>query len=221
VLDTWFSSALLPFSVHEWPKKSQNMQAFFPNTILETGGDILFFWVARMAMMSYLLCGALPFKTVFLHPIIRDAQGRKMSKSLGNVIDPLEIIDGCALQTLLDKIKDGNLDLSEQSKSLEDKTREFPQGIPECGSDALRFSLLCYISQSRSINLDLKRIIGYRNFCNKIWQSFKFVTAKFADFTYDVSNIDFKSLNLLNQYILVKLNHTVNTVNLGFRNYNF
>ena len=114
VLDTWFSSGLLPFSVFEWPNcDSKDLEAFFPNSVLETGTDILFFWVARMAMFSVLLCGKLPFKTVYLHPIIRDAQGRKMSKSLGNVVDPLEIIDGCTLKALQEKILEGNLDKNE------------------------------------------------------------------------------------------------------------
>lgn len=129
-----------------WPNKdSDDLKAFYPNAILETGWDILFFWVARMVMMGLLLTGKLPFKEVFLHPMIRDSQGVKMSKSKGNVIDPLEIIDGCSLQTLIQKIQSGNLDKSEMNRAVQLKTKEYPSGFPECGSDALRFALLAYM----------------------------------------------------------------------------
>lgn len=131
VLDTWFSSALFPFSPFGWPDQSSPaLKTFYPNSMLETGHDILFFWVARMVMMGFLLTDQLPFKDVFLHPIVRDAQGMKMSKSLGNVIDPLEVIQGCQLQQLLDKIQQGNLDPKEMARCTEEKKREFPQGIP-------------------------------------------------------------------------------------------
>ena len=137
---------MFPFSPFGWPdNENPNLKSFYPNSILETGHDILFFWVARMVMMGYLLTDQLPFKTVFLHPIVRDAEGKKMSKTLGNVIDPLEVIDGCELQTLIDKLKNGNLDPKEVQRCINEKTREFPNGMIRCGSDALRYGLLSYM----------------------------------------------------------------------------
>merc|ERR1712127_656000 len=169
VLDTWYSSGLFPFATMGWPNNDTlDMKAFFPGDLLETGHDILFFWVARMVMMSLELTDKLPFKTVFLHPMVRDEEGGKMSKSKGNVIDPLEVIDGCELQTLLQKLYDSNIPEKEIKKTELQKQKEFPDGIPECGTDALRFSLLAYMVQS-SINLDVKRVVGYRQFCNKLW----------------------------------------------------
>lgn len=153
-----------------WPDKdSKDLAAFFPNSTLETGWDILFFWVARMVSMSLWLTGKLPFKNVFLHPIIRDKDGKKMSKSSGNVIDPVEIIDGTTLENLKKKVLEGNLPQSEIAKTIKSKEVDFPDGIPECGSDALRFGLLAYMQRALNINLDVLRIIGYRQFCNKIW----------------------------------------------------
>jgi valyl-tRNA synthetase len=130
--------------------------------MLETGHDILSFWVARMVMMSLILTEKLPFTEVFLHPIIRDAEGRKMSKSLGNVIDPLEIIEGCKLDILIKKLLEGNLEAKEIEKSTKNLTKEYPEGFGECGSDSLRFGLLAYLFKGLNINLDVKRIIGYR-----------------------------------------------------------
>lgn len=127
---------------------------------METGHDILFFWVARMVMMSLELTDKLPFKTVFLHPMVKDENGAKMSKSKGNVIDPLEVLDGCDLDTLLKKVKESNLPQSEIAKTITDKTKKFPDGIPECGTDGLRFTLLAYMVQ-RDINLDVQRVVGY------------------------------------------------------------
>jgi valyl-tRNA synthetase len=181
VLDTWFSSGLFPFSTCGWPNtESDDMKGFFPGDLLETGHDILFFWVARMVMMSLELTDKLPFHTVFLHPMVRDEEGGKMSKSKGNVIDPLEVIDSCSLETLLQKLYDSNLAESEIKKTVVQKTKEFPNGIPECGTDALRFSLLSYMIQS-NINLDVKRVVGYRNFCNKLWNINKFALSNFTE----------------------------------------
>jgi valyl-tRNA synthetase len=162
VLDTWFSSGIWPFSIMGWPKEvrslvpalcrvpqtqapqTPDMRHFYPNTILETGGDIIFFWVARMVMMGLKLTGQLPFPEVFCHPMVRDAQGRKMSKSLGNVIDPLDVINGCALETLHKQLEGGNIDPKEVKKAKEGQKKDFPKGIPECGTDALRFTLCNY-----------------------------------------------------------------------------
>jgi len=169
VLDTWFSSGLFPFSVFGWPDQTKDMDAFFPTSILETGHDILFFWCARMVMMSLQLTDKLPFHTLYLHAMVRDKFGRKMSKSLGNVIDPMEVIQGCSLQNLLTKLEQGNLPEKEIKKAKEGQTKDFPDGIPEVGADALRFGLVAYTTQGRDINLDIQRLVGYRNFCNKLW----------------------------------------------------
>jgi valyl-tRNA synthetase len=174
VLDTWFSSGIFPFSVFGWPNQTEDFEAFYPTSLLETGGDILFFWVARMVMMGLLLTGKLPFKTVYLHAMVRDKYGRKMSKSLGNVIDPLEVINGCTLDDLLLKIDEGNLAPKEVAKAKTSQKDDFPEGIPECGADALRFGLLAYTTQGRDVSLDIKRVVGYRQFCNKLWNAVRF-----------------------------------------------
>jgi valyl-tRNA synthetase len=146
VLDTWFSSGLFPFSTMGWPdNETLDMKAFFPGDLLETGYDNLFFWVARMVMMSLELTDKLPFKTVYLHPMVRDEEGGKMSKSKGNVIDPLEVMDSCKLDVLLQKLYESNLSESEVKKAVVSKQKDFPNGIPECGTDALRFALLSYM----------------------------------------------------------------------------
>mmetsp|Transcript_39234 Transcript_39234/g.57704 ORF Transcript_39234/g.57704 Transcript_39234/m.57704 type:complete len:1096 (+) Transcript_39234:46-3333(+) len=182
VLDTWFSSGLFPFSVMGWPDNTDDMKAFYPTSLLETGLDILFFWVARMVMMGLELTDTLPFHTVYLHAMVRDKEGRKMSKSLGNVIDPLEVIRGCTLQSLQDKLDAGNLPAKEVTKAKKDQAADFPQGIPECGSDALRFGLLAYTVQGRDVNLDIKRVVGYRQFCNKLWNATRFALQFVSDF---------------------------------------
>lgn len=148
VLDTWFSSALYPFSAFGWPDKNPELDRFFPGHLLETGHDILFFWVARMVMFSISLCdGQLPFKEVYLHAMVRDAHGRKMSKSLGNVIDPRDVINGISLQKLQETLLAGNLDPKEIAKAQLGQAADYPSGIPECGTDVLRFGLLAYTSQ--------------------------------------------------------------------------
>jgi len=164
-----------------WPnEETKDMKAFFPGDILETGHDILFFWVARMVMMSLELCDKLPFKTVLLHPMVKDEDGRKMSKAYGNVIDPLEVMDGCTLKTLTDKIKESNLPKKEIDKTVKAKTEVFPQGIPECGTDALRFGLLSYMT-STSINLSVPKVVAYKHFCNKLWNITKFSLTNFPE----------------------------------------
>jgi len=158
VLDTWFSSGLLPFSIFGWPdKNSEELKAFFPTDLLETGHDIIFFWVARMIFMSYFFMDDIPFHTVYLHPIVRDKEGRKMSKSLGNVIDPLQVIRGASLKELIQALKEGNLAKNELERSIKEKSKEYPDGLPECGADSLRLGLMSYLIQGRNINLDVKR----------------------------------------------------------------
>ena len=179
VLDTWFSSGLFPFSVFGWPDKTPELDAFYPTQLLETGLDILFFWVARMVMMGLQLTDKLPFTDVYLHAMVRDKEGRKMSKSLGNVIDPLEVIDGCKLEQLVGKLKGGNLKATEVAKATKAFEDDFPDGMPRCGTDALRVGLLAYTVQGRDINLDIKRVIGYRSFCNKLWNAVRFMLGCF------------------------------------------
>uniref|UniRef100_A0A672U770 valine--tRNA ligase n=1 Tax=Strigops habroptila TaxID=2489341 RepID=A0A672U770_STRHB len=175
VLDTWFSSGLFPFSIFGWPEPSEDLDVFYPGTLLETGHDILFFWVARMVMLGLALTGRLPFREVYLHAIVRDAHGRKMSKSLGNVIDPLDVIHGISLQGLHEQLENSNLEPAELERAREGQKRDFPNGIPECGTDALRFALCAYTAQGRDINLDVMRVLGYRHFCNKVWNGARFV----------------------------------------------
>lgn len=175
VLDTWFSSGLFPFSCLGWPDlQAADYKAWHPTSLLETGQDILFFWVARMVMLSLELTNQLPFTEVYLHAMVRDKRGRKMSKSLGNVIDPLEVINGVSLDDLLAKLDAGNIDAKELAAAKQMNMEEYPQGIPECGSDALRFGLLAHCGQGRDVNLDINRVVGYRNFCNKLWNATRF-----------------------------------------------
>ena len=178
VLDTWFSSGLFPFSTLGWgqsgPESADLKAGWHPTTLLETGHDILFFWVARMVMCSLQLTDKLPFTEVYLHAMVRDKHGRKMSKSLGNVIDPLEVISGVALPELVAKLHAGNLAPAEVAKAEAANRSEFPHGIPECGSDALRIGLLAYTQQGRDVNLDIARVVGYSKFCNKLWNVTRF-----------------------------------------------
>ena len=221
VLDTWFSSGLLPLTCFGWPDKSNDeFKTFFPTDLLETGHDIIFFWVARMIFMSYFFMDTLPFHTVFLHPIVKDYQGRKMSKSLGNVVDPIDVIDGISLEKLIEQIKEGNLPKAEVERGIKDKEKEYPDGIPECGADALRLGLMSYLVQGRNINLDIKRIIGYRTFGNKLWNAFKFLQIYTKDKFTD-ANINNEQLTFMDKWILNKLSRTIKDFQNNFENYNF
>ncbi|KAI9568346.1 tRNA synthetases class I-domain-containing protein [Boletus coccyginus] len=212
VLDTWFSSALWPFSIMGWPDKTADLEHYYPSSLLETGWDILFFWVARMV----------PFGEVLCHAMIRDAHGRKMSKSLGNVIDPLDIIRGLPLQDLHQKLYEGNLDDREIAKAVAGQKKDFPKGIPECGTDGLRFALCAYSGGGRDINLEILRVEGYRKFCNKIFNATKFAMLKFEpDFVpIDVAKLT-RNESLVERWVLHKLNFAAGEVNRHLEARNF
>jgi len=219
VLDTWFSSSLWPFSILGWPQKTKDMTTFYPFSLLETGWDILFFWVARMIIMGVKLTGSVPFKEVFCHPLVRDSQGRKMSKSLGNVIDPVDVINGASLRSLQEKLINGNLDSREIKMATKGLKESYPNGIPQCGTDALRFALCSYTSNDNSndINLDIKKVETYRKFCNKMYQATNFALLKVkTESLIDTNIMSNKNQSINEKYILSKMNEASKNIAVAF-----
>mmetsp|Transcript_29964 Transcript_29964/g.66340 ORF Transcript_29964/g.66340 Transcript_29964/m.66340 type:complete len:1040 (+) Transcript_29964:120-3239(+) len=226
VLDTWFSSGLWPFSTLGWPNaQAPDLKTFYPTQVMETGHDILFFWVARMVMMGIQLTGQVPFKQVYLHAMVRDAHGRKMSKSLGNVIDPLHVIEGISLEGLHETLLGGNLEGKEVERAKAGQKADFPEGIEECGTDALRFALVAYTTQARDINLDIKRVVAYRHWCNKLWNAIRFammnLPADFVPASDEEIDASLPSFPLPSQWILSRLNGAVAAVVKALEEYDF
>ncbi|MGH8179970.1 MAG: valine--tRNA ligase, partial [Steroidobacteraceae bacterium] len=226
VLDTWFSSALWPFSTLGWPRQTPELAKFYPSTVLVTGFDIIFFWVARMMMMGLKFMGDVPFRDVYITGLVRDEHGDKMSKSKGNVIDPLDIVDGIDLESLAAKRTSGLMQPQMKSKIEKATRKQYPEGIAPHGTDALRFAFAALASPSRDIRFDLARVAGYRNFCNKLWNAARYVTMTVgdtapADAHQDATTGAAVELSVADRWIRSRFGRAVETVEKALADYRF
>jgi len=222
VLDTWFSAALWPFSTLGWPQQTPELGKFYPTTVLVTGFDIIFFWVARMMMMGLKFMGEVPFREVYITGLIRDEHGEKMSKTKGNVIDPLDIVDGIDLESLLGKRTSGLMQPQMKSKIEKATRKEYPEGIAPHGTDALRFTFAALASPSRDIRFDLARVAGYRNFCNKLWNAARFVIMSAGNAAeHAASGARIVELSVADRWIRSRFGRTIETVEKALAEYRF
>ena len=217
VLDTWFSSQLWTFVTLGWPKKTKLLKKFHPSSVLVTGFDIIFFWVARMIMISQKFLKEVPFKEVYIHGLVRDSEGEKMSKSKGNILDPIDIIDGINLKDLINKRTTNLINPNQKQKIVARTSKDYPDGIPSYGTDAIRFTFCSLASGSRDLNFDLKRVEGYRNFCNKLWNASRFILLQ-----CDQKNLSKNSSKSMEDiWIQKELDKALNSYTTHIENYRF
>ena len=218
VLDTWFSSSLWTFATMGWPEENEKLKLFHPTTTLVTGFDIIFFWVARMIMMTKHFMKEVPFKEVYITGLIKDENGQKMSKSKGNILDPIDLIDGVSLEDLLAKRTEGMMQPQLKEKIIKQTKKQFPDGIESYGTDALRYTFYSLASPGRDINFDIGRIKGYRNFCNKIWNAFRFIEMQATNHNYQSGDI---SEDIFSGWIGSKIQQTAENCHTHIKNYRF